>query len=144
MRRVSVSTQTACVDEVCIFCQIVEGEAPAFVVAEDDKTLAFLDIGGPEGHTLVVPRQHAADIWSLTEDDAAAVMMMAKRVAHLLDVRLQPEGMSLSQANREAAGQEVFHFHLHVIPRWGKYGGWDHRGARPTPADLATVLERLR
>ncbi len=131
-------------EEVCIFCQIVKGDAPAFVVAEDDKTLAFLDIGGTEGHTLVVPRQHAADIWSLTEDDAGAVMRMAKRVAHLLDVRLLPEGMNLSQANREAAGQEVFHFHLHVIPRWGKYGEWDHRGARPTPADLAAVLERLR
>jgi histidine triad (HIT) family protein len=128
----------------CIFCRIIDRAAPAFVVAEDDKTMAFLDISGTDGHTLVVPRRHAADIWSLAEEDAEAVMKMAKRVAHLLDDRLRPDGMSLTQANREAAGQEVLHFHLHVIPRWGEYGNWEQRGARPTPAQLGTVLERLR
>jgi histidine triad (HIT) family protein len=132
------------VADACIFCQIVAGEAAAFVVAEDETTMAFLDIGGTEGHTLVVPRRHADDIWSLTDDDAGAVMRMAKRVAHLLEDRLRPGGMSLSQANREVAGQEVQHFHLHVIPRWGEYGNWEQRGARPAPADLAVVLERLR
>lgn len=130
--------------DYCIFCQIVKGDAPAFLVAEDDTTMAFLDIGGTEGHTLVVPRRHAADIWSLTDDEAGAVMRMAKRVAHTLDERLRPGGLSLSQANREVAGQEVFHFHLHVTPRWGEYGNWEQRGARPTSADLATVLQRLQ
>ena len=68
----------------CIFCRIIAGEASAYVVAEDDRTVAFLDRGqAMEGHTLVVPRTHASDIWTISEEEVAAVMVMAKRVAHL-------------------------------------------------------------
>lgn len=133
-------------DGNCIFCRIAAGDAPSFVVAQDDHTLAFLDRGqATQGHTLVVPRSHAADIWAITESDACAVMAMAKRVAHLLDERLTPDGLNLTQSNRPAGWQDVFHFHLHVIPRWagdGLVAPW--RPTRPSEEELASILGRLR
>jgi histidine triad (HIT) family protein len=130
----------------CIFCRIVAGDAPAFVVAEDDRTVAFLDRGqATEGHTLVVPKRHAVDIWEISEVDACAVMAMAKRVAHLLDERLGPDGLNITQSNRPAGWQDVFHFHLHVIPRWtgdGLVPPW--RPTRPSDDVLAATLARLR
>jgi histidine triad (HIT) family protein len=134
------------VNAECIFCQIVGGEAPGHVVAEDDLTVAFLDQAqATEGHTLVVPRSHASDIWELSDRDATAVMLMAKRVAHLIDQRLSPDGLNLMQANRPAAWQSVFHFHLHVVPRWSGDGlrtPWDI--GRPASHALAATLDRLR
>ena len=130
----------------CVFCRIVAGPAPAFVVAEDERTVAFLDRAPANpGHTLVVPRAHATDIWAIPEADATAVMAMAKRVAHVLDHRLAPDGLNLVQANRAAGWQEVFHFHLHVVPRW--HGDdlvrpWRHNNANDD--QLAETLERLR
>jgi histidine triad (HIT) family protein len=133
-------------DGDCIFCRIVAGDVPAFVVAEDNRTMAFLDRGqATQGHTLVVPRSHAGDIWAITESDACAVMAMAKRVAHLLDERLTPDGLNLTQSNRPAGWQDVFHFHLHVIPRWAGDGlvpPW--RAMRPSEEELASTLARLR
>jgi histidine triad (HIT) family protein len=103
----------------CIFCQIVEGTSPSYVVYEDQHTLAFLDIDPVAyGHTLVVPRRHSRSILDIDPDDAAAVMRSAVDVARLLQVALVPEGFSLFQANERAGWQEVFHLHLHVIPRW--------------------------
>ena len=125
----------------CIFCRIIAGNAPAFVVAEDDQTVAFLDRGqATEGHTLVVPRTHATDIWSISEVDASAVMSMAKRVAHLLDERLAPDGLNITQSNRAAGWQDVFHFHVHVIPRWTG-DGLVHHG---DPRGLQTRKYRQR
>lgn len=132
-------------DADCIFCRIVGGDAPAFVVAEDDQCVAFLDRGqAAEGHTLVVPRVHSADIWTISESEACSVMAMAKRVAHLLDDRLAPDGMNLTQSNRPAGWQDVFHFHLHVIPRWAGDGlrpPW--KPMRPSDDELASTLARL-
>jgi histidine triad (HIT) family protein len=130
----------------CIFCRIVAGDAPAFVVAEDDRTVAFLDRAqATEGHTLVVPRSHSADIWSVSEMDACAVMTMAKRVAHVLDERMTPDGLNLTQSNRPAGWQDVFHFHVHVIPRWAGDGlvpPW--RPTHPSDDRLSATLARLR
>jgi histidine triad (HIT) family protein len=130
----------------CIFCRIIAGAAPAYIVAEDERTLAFLDRGqATEGHTLVVPRAHASDIWDVSEDEAAAVMVMAKRVAHLLARHLAPDGLNLTQSNRPAGWQDVFHFHLHVIPRWtgdGLVPPW--RPTRPSDEQLAATLARLQ
>lgn len=138
--------QTGGMEGDCIFCRIIEGSAPSFLVAEDDRTLAFLDRSqATQGHTLVVPRSHAADIWAIAESDACAVMAMAKRVAHLLEDRLSPDGLNLTQSNRPAGWQDVFHFHLHVIPRWegdGLVPPW--RSTRPSDEDLAATLARLR
>ena len=88
---------------------------------------------------------HAADIWELSEGDAAAVMVMVKRVAELLDEKLAPDGLNLSQSNRAAAWQDVLHFHLHVIPRWAGDGvvpPW--RSTHPSDDRLAATLARLR
>ena len=115
-------------------------------MAEDDLTVAFLDRAqATEGHTLVVPRAHASDIWEISERDTTAVMIMAKRIAHLLDERLMPEGLNLSQSNRPAGWQDVFHFNLHVIPRWPDDGLTPPWTTSHPPEDvLATMLARLR
>jgi histidine triad (HIT) family protein len=130
----------------CIFCRIVAGHASAYVVAESALSVAFLDRGpAAAGHTLVVPRTHASDIWEISEPDLTAVMVMAKQVAHLLDERLSPDGLNLTQANRTAGWQEVFHFHVHVIPRWAGDGltrFW--KPSRPSESQLAATLARLR
>ena len=103
----------------CIFCAIAEGEAPAEVVFEDEETLAFMDINPANpGHTLVIPKRHVRDIYELDGETAAAVMRTTARVARAIKRALQPNGMNLIQSNERAASQEIFHFHMHIIPRW--------------------------
>ncbi len=130
----------------CVFCAIVAGDAPAYMVGESDGAMAFLDINpATEGHTLVIPRAHAEDIWDLDPEDGRAVWSLGQDVAGLLRDRLRPDGMTLFQANARAGWQHVFHFHLHVVPRWH-----DDELLRPwemQPSDQATledVLRRLR
>ncbi len=104
----------------CTFCSILVGELPSWRIYEDELAVAFLDIAQvTPGHTLVVPRDHAGDIWSLSEDDAAGVMRAVHRVAKLLRARLSPLGLNVAQANGEAAWQEVPHYHVHLVPRYG-------------------------
>lgn len=111
----------------CIFCAIIAGQAPATVVHEDEDTLAFMDINpATQGHVLVVPKRHARDIFDVDEEDALHVMRTAVRVGRAIDKALQPDGVNLIQANRRAAFQSVYHFHVHVIPRW-----WDDGIAPP-------------
>jgi len=102
----------------CPFCAIADGRAPAAMVLEEDTVLAFMDLRqAVPGHVLVIPRRHVPDIHSLSADEAAAVMQAAVRVANALHAAVAPDGINLWQSNGEAAGQEVFHFHLHVHPR---------------------------
>jgi histidine triad (HIT) family protein len=129
----------------CIFCSIVAGAAPSWVVDQDDVAVAFLDISqATPGHTLVVPRRHAPDIWSLSADEAASVMRSVHRVAGRLRDTLQLAGMNITQSNGAAAGQEVFHYHVHLVPR---YGGdvlappW--RSGSAAPDELAAVHRRI-
>ncbi|MBC8248783.1 MAG: HIT family protein [Anaerolineales bacterium] len=106
-------------DRGCVFCDIIEGRAPADVVSEDGETLAFMDINPANpGHTLVIPKQHARDVYELDEETAAAVMRTSVRIANAIKAALQPDGMNLVQSNERAGGQEIFHFHMHIIPRW--------------------------
>lgn len=130
----------------CIFCAIVAGQATSHPVYEDEHCLAFLDVNPlTRGHTLVVPRRHAADLLALSEDDAQHVMRATHRVAFLLEARLQPAGINLVQANRAAAMQTVFHMHMHVVPRYEGDGlmpasqGWRPRAAEAH--DLAALRE---
>jgi histidine triad (HIT) family protein len=103
----------------CIFCSIVAGKAPATRVYEDDLTLAFADIFPLErGHLLVVPKTHVENIYELDAELGAHLFRVTVRLAAVMKKALQPDGMNLFQANEVAGGQEVFHFHMHVLPRW--------------------------
>jgi histidine triad (HIT) family protein len=103
----------------CIFCGIAAGTLPAERIFEDDRTVAFLDIfPACQGHVLVIPRAHADDIHSLAPDDVAAVAQTAQAIAGRMSGALGSDGVSIAQANGAAAGQTVFHYHVHVIPRF--------------------------
>lgn len=107
----------------CVFCKIVEGQVPSAKVHEDGLTLAFMDIGQVNpGHALVAVKQHVENIFGLDDRLAAAVFQSAARVARAVQKAYAPEGVTLYQANGPAAGQTVYHFHLHVVPRYDKDG----------------------
>ena len=102
-----------------MFCAIVAGEAPAHRLLEDEHTVAFLNIAPATlGHALVVPRRHADGLWDLGDEEHARVARMAGRVARLLRRALEPAGVNLVHATGAAAWQSVFHFHVHVVPRY--------------------------
>jgi histidine triad (HIT) family protein len=105
--------------ENCVFCAIVAGRAPAHRLLEDEHTVSFLNIApATTGHALVVPRRHAEGLWDLEHEEHARVARAAGRLARLLRAALQPAGMNLVHATGTAAWQSVFHFHLHVVPRY--------------------------
>jgi histidine triad (HIT) family protein len=130
----------------CVFCAIAAGEASSYQVAESDGALAFLDINpATEGHTLVIPKSHADDIFDLDPEDGRSVWTLAQEVSTLLQDRLRPDGLTLFQANGKSGWQHVFHFHLHVVPRWAGdalHKPWEM--AEGDPAELTGVLERLQ
>ena len=128
----------------CLFCRVVRGELPSYVVLEDELSVAFLDVRpAARGHTLVVPRAHVEHLWDADPDSAAAVMRTAHGAAALLRDRLAPDGLTLRQNTGEASGQQVPHLHLHLVPRWHGDGtiGWPW--PPPQDVDLAAVLAHL-
>jgi histidine triad (HIT) family protein len=103
----------------CIFCRIVAGELPANIVDEDERTIAFMDIApATRGHALVIPRTHAEDLLSVPAEDLEAVAAAARRLAAAMEERLGADGVNLLNSCGRAAWQTVFHFHVHVIPRY--------------------------
>jgi histidine triad (HIT) family protein len=107
----------------CVFCKIVAGKIPSTKVHEDELTLAFMDIGEVNpGHVLVTVKPHVDNIYGLNDTLAAAVFRTAARVARAVKKAYAPEGMTLYQANGAAAGQTVYHFHLHLVPRYAQDG----------------------
>jgi histidine triad (HIT) family protein len=103
----------------CIFCKIVAGELPATIVDQDERTIAFMDINpATRGHALVIPRVHAPDLLSIDADELAAVVAAAQRLAASAKRQLQADGINVLNSCGAAAWQTVFHFHLHVIPRY--------------------------
>ena len=106
-------------DPQCTFCKIVAGELPATVVAQDERSLSFMDISpAPRGHALVIPRAHAQDLLSIDADDLQAVIVASAWLAGRVKERLGADGVNLLNACGAAAWQTVFHFHVHVIPRY--------------------------
>jgi histidine triad (HIT) family protein len=106
-------------DPNCIFCKIVAGELPARIVDEDERTIAFMDIApATRGHALVIPRAHASDLLSVEGDDLRAVADASQRLAKRASERLGASGVNLINSCGAAAWQTVFHFHVHVIPRY--------------------------
>ncbi|HWA39883.1 MAG TPA: HIT family protein [Burkholderiales bacterium] len=105
-------------DPSCIFCRIVAKQIPATVVYEDAQTLAFMDIGQVNpGHVLVAAKAHAENIYALDDEQASALFRTASKVSRAIRAAFAPEGLSVYQANGKAAGQTVFHIHLHLVPR---------------------------
>jgi histidine triad (HIT) family protein len=106
-------------DPDCLFCKIVAGDLPATRVHEDERTIAFMDINpATRGHLLVIPREHATDLHAIDPEDLTAVVLAAKDLAGRVRERLGVDGVNLLSSNGKAAWQTVFHFHLHVIPRY--------------------------
>lgn len=104
--------------EDCIFCKIVAGEIPCFKVYEDDRVLAFEDINPiSEGHTLIIPKQHARDLWEIPEEDLAAIHLASRKVGKAIQKALDPAGIAVLQLNGRGVNQVVMHYHLHLMPR---------------------------
>lgn len=120
-------------DPDCVFCKIVAGDIPCFKLFEDAETLAFMDINPfNPGHCLAIPKSHFADLYGLPQAALAATARTAALLAQAANRALQPDGLNLIQANGQAAGQSVFHFHFHIFPRragddanlnWGQVPG---------------------
>jgi histidine triad (HIT) family protein len=106
-------------DPDCIFCKIVAGELPATIVDEDERTISFMDISpATRGHALVVPRAHTADLLSVEPEDLLAVTLASRRLAERATEKLGADGVNVINSCGSAAWQTVFHFHVHVIPRY--------------------------
>jgi histidine triad (HIT) family protein len=102
----------------CVFCRIVAGQIPSTRVHEDEHTLAFMDIGQVNpGHVLVAVKKHAANVFELEEPQAEAIACAIVKISKALKKAFEPEGLSVYQANGKAAGQTVFHYHVHLLPR---------------------------
>lgn len=129
----------------CTFCKLLAGSLPSWRLYEDETTVAFLDKAQvTPGHTLVVPRRHAEDIWALSEDEAKIVMQSVHRVACLLRAKLDLLGLNVTQANGSVAWQDVFHYHVHLIPRYGTDGfspPW--RSSSPSREQLDELRMRI-
>jgi histidine triad (HIT) family protein len=133
-------------DDDCIFCKIVAGELSAEIVQEDEHTIAFMDINPwTRGHALVIPREHSRNLYEIADDDLARTASAAKRLALRMKERLGCDGVNLINSCEPAAWQTVFHFHVHVIPRYD-----DDPLQLPTrpreadPQELARVAADLR
>ena len=135
-------------DENCIFCKIANGEIPSTTVYEDDDFRAILDLGpASKGHALILPKNHYADLYEIDENVAADAMKLAKKLAiHMTDV-LKCGGFNLVQNNHEVAGQTVFHFHMHLIPRYlnaknNDILNWSHETF--SPEEMAEIRDSLK
>jgi len=130
----------------CLFCGIVAGEVPAQIVDSDEHTVAFMDINpATRGHSLVVPRTHVADLMEIEDEDLERTMLAARRVARRIESALGPDGFNILNSCRPAAWQTVFHFHVHVIPRYDDDPlklPWIPRGA--DAEEIAATAARIR
>lgn len=119
-------------DSNCIFCKISAGEIPSKTIYEDEEFRVILDISpATRGHALIIPKEHYANLYEIPEDVAARVMLLAKKLAVHMTEALKCDGFNIVQNNGEVAGQTVFHFHMHLIPRYKNDGNeeklcWNH------------------
>ena len=110
-------------DENCIFCKIANGEIPSRTLYEDGDFRVILDLGpATRGHALILPKEHAANLFELPEETAGKAMILAKKMAARMSEKLNCDGFNVIQNNGEVAGQTVFHFHMHLIPRYENDG----------------------
>ena len=120
--------------ESCTFCKIARKEAPASIVYEDENVIAFMSIQPINvGHTLVVPKKHYENIFEISEEEVAHLYRVVKKLAHAVQKAVDAEGIRIVQNNGEAAGQVIFHMHVHIIPM-NRDHSWMHH-ARPRSSD---------
>jgi histidine triad (HIT) family protein len=111
--------------EHCIFCKIIKGDIPSIKLYEDDYVLAFLDISQTtKGHTLIIPKKHIENIYSLDEETTAKVFTVVPKLANALTRSFDALGMNIINNNNEIAGQTVFHYHVHLVPRYSNDDGF--------------------
>lgn len=129
----------------CIFCKIIAGEIPSLKLYETDQVLSFMDINPfHDGHCLVIPKAHHDNLFIADDDDLAACIKAVRKVADAVNRALEPEGMNIMQANGPAAGQSVFHVHMHVFPRKADDGARINWGHKPADIDhLRTVQAKI-
>ncbi len=133
----------------CIFCKIVNDEIPSAKVFENEHVVAFLDISQvTKGHTLVIPKVHKENIYELTPDIARNVFEVVPKIANSIKKQFEPIGMNILNNNGEKAGQSVFHYHIHLIPRYGKGDGfgavWKTHTEEYTPEDLKQISSSIQ
>lgn len=133
----------------CIFCKIVNGELPSAKVFENDDVLAFLDLSQiTKGHTLVIPKAHADDIFQLSPETAAKLFAVVPEISAALKTTYEAKGLNIINNNGSFAGQEVFHYHLHLIPRYDKTDGikvtYTSHQKDYSGEDLQTIASTIR
>lgn len=129
----------------CVFCQIIQGKIPAVKVYEDQAILTFMDLQPLNpGHTLTVPKTHAANLYEITEADLSVVAIASQRIARAVQAALKPGGIRIIQTNGAAAGQSVFHYHVHVIPMETGQRLNVHGRERASPEALEAVAAQIR
>ena len=131
--------------EDCIFCKIANGEIPSKTLYEDEQFRVILDLGpATKGHALILPKDHFANLYELQDETVAKVMQLAKKMATQMTEKLGCDGFNLVQNNGETAGQTVFHFHLHLIPRYENDGqkiGWTP--GSPSQEELEAIKNEI-
>ena len=132
-------------DENCIFCKIVAGEIPSATLYEDDDFRVILDLGpASKGHALILPKNHYRNLYDIDDEVASKAILLAKKMITKLTDVLNCDGYNIVQNNEEAAGQTVFHFHMHIIPRYkddGQVIGWEPHTSDPeVQAQLAEKI----
>jgi|SRR5699024_4188655 len=132
----------------CLFCKIIAGDIPSAKVYEDDEVYAFLDISQvTKGHTLVIPKKHVKDIYDTNEEIASQLFARVPKISKAIEKSFNPEGINILSNTGEAAGQSVFHLHLHLIPRYDQTDGfsqnWVTHDDDYTSEDLAKIAESI-
>lgn len=134
--------------ENCIFCKIINGEIPSAKVFENEHVLAFLDISQvTKGHTLVIPKLHEENIYELKPETAKELFSVVPKIANAIKEAYQPLGLNILNNNGKDAGQAVFHYHLHLIPRYGKGDGfgavWKDHSSQYSIDDLKNIASTI-
>ncbi|ATP41775.1 HIT family protein [Solibacillus sp. R5-41] len=133
----------------CLFCKIINGQIPSLKVYEDDHVYAFMDIMPlTKGHTLLIPKTHCKDLFEMPEEVARNLYAAAPKVANAIKAAFNPTGMNTMNNNGESAGQTVFHYHLHLIPRYDEKDGlkveWNSRQAEFPTEILTEIAGQIR
>ncbi len=132
-------------DDDNVFAKILRGEVPAARVYEDDVVLAFMDVmPQSDGHTLVIPKSPVEDLFQLSPDLLAETMRRVQAIARAIAAAFKPDGLAITQFNGSAAGQSVFHYHVHIVPRYADQPLRRHAREMADPAMLESHAERIR